>query len=453
MKRIQNPLSNVVSHQCPSLFAPICLIWLGLLCVGCQPVLLQEDIRLPTERQPRQEPLPERFRNAEPPPVPEISWSEPPPCPNDKQPEDQNLQTVCARLLYRADTELRELIWSDAGIVSETRSLTDVPPGITSFSPDFTQLVIQTPRGHTAGGPLYLYNLKTEELRNLNEDMGLPIYSGVSALRVAGWHRDSQQLLLVNEDDEVVIWLDLVSNSYRALALGIDTGQVGPPRQFMLAPDGSGFTFVAHSRDSTGRDSTVRRDQTVTLYWYDLETDQASQLLTVPSEKGKLAATAISPRGEQLAYLVLRGGRRTGRSEELYLLDLSAEMSNSTGSLLLSGNLGPTMPVWSPNGDAIAFIRRNLTEPRRAAPDQPPPLGDIWTISIHNGEAKQRTFTEALDRPPVWSPDGNYLAFVTADGQIGMVAKEASEMMWLMESATIRAPLIRMSFVPVEKRK
>ena len=160
---------------------------------------------------------------------------------------------------------MRELIWSDNGIERETFPLTDVPNGITSFSPDFSRLVVQTPHGHTAGGPLYLYDLETEQLVNLNDQIGLPSNTGVSALRVAGWHPDGQQLLLVNEDDEVTIWLDLASETYQALALGIDTSQMAPPRHFALAPDGSGFTFETNKRETTSRDAQVAY-----LYWYDL---------------------------------------------------------------------------------------------------------------------------------------------------------------------------------------
>ena len=129
---------------------------------------------------------------------------------------------------------MRELIWSDGGIERATHPLADVPNGITSFSPDFTRLVVQTPHGHTAGGPLYLYDLETEQLVNLNDQIGLPSYTGVSALRVAGWHPDGQQLLLVNEDDEVTIWLDLASGDLSSTCIG-----------HRHRPDGSAATFYA----------------------------------------------------------------------------------------------------------------------------------------------------------------------------------------------------------------
>jgi len=420
-----------------NLFAPICMICLGLFVGGCKPLLVEE---MPPSRLDGQAVHPEQFKHGPPPPVPEVAWRDPPPC------QPQAGETICAHLIYRTDRELHDLIWSVDGIVHDTRPLVDVPSGLTSFSPDFSQLVVQTPRGHTAGGPLYLYNLETEQLINLNEYTGLPIFTSISALRVAGWHQDSQQLLLVNEDDERLIWLDLANGSYQPLAVGIDSGQMSPPRQFQLAADGSGFTFISQSRDTTNRDN-----QSLYLYWYDRESKQTHQLLSVPREQGQLAATAIAPNGEQLVYLLLRGSRLLGRSEEVHLLDLASPQADSANSrLLLAGNLGPTEPVWSPDGQEIAFIRRELSGPRRAAPDQPPPLGDIWTLSIDGGEAVQRTFTKALDRPPIWSPDGNYLAFVTADGQIGMVAMDDAEMLWQMDSTTMRAPLIQLAFVPVE---
>lgn len=455
---IKNPRNTFTSHRAIGLFVSICMIGVGLLCAGCQPVLPKEEFHSPEGKQPRQGSSQERASTVGTLPVPEIIWTEPPLCPGEEQDQGQNQQTVCARVRYRADADLRELIWSEAGIVRTTQALTDVPVGFTSFSPDGSQIVIQTPHGHTAGGLIYLYDLETEQLVNLNEQVGLPVYTGVSALRVAGWHPDGQQLLLVNEDDELTIWLDLESERYRPLALDIDVGQMAPPRRFALAPDGSGFTFDSYNRDATTRDM-----EAAYLYWYDLATDATRLLLTVPSGQGQLAESAISPDGEQLAYLVHRGGRAQGRSEEVHLVELTERLTedrtdtaiadSADRRLLLAGNLGPTRPVWSPDGDRIALIRRNLDEPLRAARNQPPPLGDIWIINVMSGETTQLTFTEALEQPPVWSPDGRYLAFVTADGQIGMVAVDAPGTIWQLDDTSLSPEFVQIAFAPSELAK
>ena len=434
--------------------ALVCVAGLGLLLTSCQMVLPVDHPRSQGAEQSRQAPDQGRVESPVAPPVPEIVWDEPPPCESQDPHQSQDQQVLCARLVYRAGTEVRELIWSEEGVGQTAQPLTDLPSGVSSFSPDFTRLVVQTPHGHTAGGPLYLYNLETEQLVNLNEQIGLPSNTGVSALRVAGWHPEGQQLLLVNEDDEVTIWLDLANETYQALALGIDTSQMAPPRHFTLAPDGSGFTFDTIKRAATGRDM-----QAAYLYRYDLATAETRLILTVPATQGQLAIAAIAPDGEQLVYLLQRGGRSQGRSQEVYLMALNAgETDGATAAatdsrLLLAGNLGPTVPVWSPDGESIALVRRDLAEPLRAGPHQPPPLGDIWTIAIDSEEATRLTFTEALERPPVWSPDGRYLAFVTADGQIGMVAVAAPGEIWQLDDAASQPQFMEIAFAPVEESR
>lgn len=409
----------------PRLFVPALLVLLAGLLVACQPLLLNDDSS--------GEPTPASHGSSQTGAAfsaPEIAWGAAPPCPAQ--------QNVCAHLLYRLDDDLREIIWSGEGLAYATRALTDVPHGFTSFSPDYTRLVVQTPSGHTAGGPLYLYNLETEELHNLNDQVGLPNYSSLSALRVAGWSQDSQNLLLVNEDDEVTIWLDLVNNGYRPLALGVDTSQQAPPRRFVLAPDGNSFTFISVNSDA----------QEAYLYYYDIATDENQLILTVPFSRGRLTETAISPNGEQLAYLLLRGNRVEGRSQELHVLELNPDANVANADrLLLASNLGPTSPVWSPDSERIALIRRDGDEPLRPGPNQPPPRGDIWTVSTTSGEVTRVTFTEALNAPPVWSPGGAYLAFTTVNGQVGMVAADGSGEPWRMDAVTMRPQFTRLAFV------
>ena len=219
---------------------------------------------------------------------------------------------VCAHLAYRTDTLMRETFWSAEGFFDKDRDLADVPHGITAFSPDHSCIVVECPRIDSAGGPLYLANLQTETLLNLNRHIGLPDYTGVSSLEVNAWHFDNRHLLLVNEDDEVFVWLDSATGEFTPLALGVDTSQKSPPREIALAPDGSGFTFITVNR-TTG---------TTNLHWYDLVNQAPNLLTTLPVERGKVTDFAFSPTSTEATYVVRRGTHRKGYSDELHLINL-----------------------------------------------------------------------------------------------------------------------------------
>jgi len=340
---------------------------------------------------------------------------------------------VCAQLIYRSGPDLHIVQWNEEGAAALVQEL-DAPAGYTTFSPDYTRLAIQTPRGDTAGGPLYLYTVATEATVNLNEESGLPIYSSISALKVVGWHPDNQRLLLANEDDEVTLWLDLQNQTYTPVVLGIDASKMAPPRSFLLSPDGSGFTFLTSDRET----------KATNLFWYDLAGSASRLLLTLPDDGGKLEGLQIAPDGEQAVFVLHKGSRRQGRSEELVLVDLQ----DGSSEVLLSGALGPVRPVWSPDSRRIAFVRRSMEQPIKAAPHAAPPLGDIWTLTIASGEMQQLTFTGALDRPPVWSPSGDLLAFVTSGGEIGLVGSTQPELIWRVESQVDQPQFTHIGFLP-----
>ena len=71
-------------------------------------------------------------------------------------------------------------------------------------------------------------------------------------------------------------------------------------------------------------------------------------------------------------------------------------------------------PLWmrhsaiSPDGSQIAFAYK----------------GDIWTVPVAGGQAKQLTTHSAYDSYPVWSPDSKNIAFVST--------REGSRDVWIM---------------------
>jgi Tol biopolymer transport system component len=241
-------------------------------------------------------------------------------------------------------------------------------------------------------------------------------------------------LLLANEDDEVTIWLDLESGTYTPLALGVDTSQMAAPRAFTIAPDGSGFAFLTYDRST----------EAANIFWYDMEEEAARLVRTHTAAEGELEDLQISPTGGQAVYVLHKGSRREGRSEELRLVDLDTGESR----VLLSGPLGPLQPAWSPDGERIAFVRRNLDAPVKPGPHAAMPLGDVWTLEVASGELQQLTFTQAITRPPVWSPAGRHLAFVTAGGELGLVESSQPDGIWRVDTQLLQPQFTRIGFLP-----
>ncbi len=92
--------------------------------------------------------------------------------------------------------------------------------------------------------------------------------------------------------------------------------------------------------------------------------------------------------------------------------------------LLPAVTTGPLDPVWSPDGEWIAFSMR----------------GDIWKISPGGGEAVALTEGPEYYFEPVWSPDGEFIAFTVDLGEqygIGMMDTEDNQVRYLITDSSI----------------
>lgn len=341
---------------------------------------------------------------------------------------------VCARLVYRTGAAVRESVWTDDGYVEQDQLIAEAPPGITSFSPDFTRLAIETPWNDSGGGPIYLFNMKTNRLFNLNQVLSLHEYGGPLGLTISGWHPLGDRLLLVDEDDNIVVWTDVNRENQQRITLNPDPKLFTPIRQVELAPDGNSFIYVVDGPDNK-----------TTVHQYQLTTQETHTLATLPVDRGRLRSFRFSPLGEMAAYVQSKGQRATGRTYAMELFNLETY----TVTTLIEGNLGQTEPVWSPDGQKIAFVRKALDEPDMSGPDQAQPWqGNIWVAFLASGEIRQITFVTGAAQRPVWSPDSHRLAFITGDNELGLVDIDQPGIIWRLGATITRPQFTTIAFVP-----
>ena len=138
-----------------------------------------------------------------------------------------------------------------------------------------------------------------------------------------------------------------------------------------------------------------------------------------------LSRPRISPDGQQVAYVVTEiDGRKHAYRSAIW----QAPAAGGEARRLSAEPANATDPAWSPDGRWLAFVSEREGEASRKASEEQKKLGkgkpQIWLLPTSGGEAQQLTFLPHGASTPVWSPDGQWLAF---SAPVGPLDEEAEE--------------------------
>lgn len=162
-------------------------------------------------------------------------------------------------------------------------------------------------------------------------------------------------------------------------------------RQPVLSPDGHTVAMVSDGPDPTRSD--------VVLQFYDLE----SKKRTIPAapESAPLGHQDPTWRADGRFLLYVRNGRDGARgAPEIFRWDVANDKASQ-----LTGP-GYLEPAYSPDGTYIAATRSTSFG------------NDVVILDAAHGRELLRVTTDGASWAPVWSPAGDAIAFLHIDGQI-----------------------------------
>jgi Tol biopolymer transport system component len=228
------------------------------------------------------------------------------------------------------------------------------------------------------------------------------------------WSPDGTSVYFIRTTDALGLWpAQGVDRHYQESVpaiMRVDAGGATPPEQIMsgalhtgsrswfswirqpvLSPDGHTVAMVSDGPDPTRSD--------VVLQFYDLGTQER----TVPP------APEIAPLGHQdpawradgRYLLYVRNGREGARgAPEIFRWDVANQKATQ-----LTGP-GYLEPSYSPDGTYIAATRTSSFG------------NDVVILDAAHGRELLRVTTDGASWAPVWSPAGDAIAFLHIDGQI-----------------------------------
>jgi TolB protein len=182
------------------------------------------------------------------------------------------------------------------------------------------------------------------------------------------------------------------------LRIAFSSNRGGIPAVFMISADGSGELELTHSPAPQGFPRWSSQGKQV-IFWSQV--DNAVQLYAIdPDGKNQHPTARIPGRSPVLSP----DGRRVSYSEGPFASSRLwvAGIDGSGARMLTDGSAPVFIGWWSPDGNRIAFARRNAEK-----------VLQLWTMNDEGTDARQPAriaAEEGQSEWPAWSPDGRRIA-------------------------------------------
>jgi Tol biopolymer transport system component len=137
-----------------------------------------------------------------------------------------------------------------------------------------------------------------------------------------------------------------------------------------------------------------------------------------------------SPDGRMIAFIKIPDTQTPFTVGELWVMNADGSQARK----LADADAGHGFAAnWSPDGDRIAFVKRENPEEQSANQSSDALISNIYVVELESEKLTQITHvTEGYVETPHWSPDGNTLAFtVVLNGRMEVqIADIATGTIW-----------------------